>query len=246
MTALFPRFGQIALLLFFVFSTTTVTAATYTVGGEGADYPTLEALRTSSRLQDGDTIVLNGDDNSLTTEFYSDNFIFQGTGKISPAPSGNRLVNGTLTLDSDSLEFTGFRGYSGGVARATTNITGGTNTFTGNSAGLYGGAIYGITTISGGTNTFVGNSSASYGGAIYGDTIITGGTNIFSDNNCNTNGSGIRGGAAILADSIDITGGTNTFSNNSSLYYANTYDGTPSSWGSVGHFPQHIPLFPVE
>ena len=44
------------------------TAATYTVG-PGGDYETLEALRTSGVLQNGDTIVMNGDDMSLTNCF---------------------------------------------------------------------------------------------------------------------------------------------------------------------------------
>ena len=58
-------FAFVVLLLLSSLLSTSLTAATYTVGGAGADYATLNALRLSGILTDGDTIVLNGNDFSL-------------------------------------------------------------------------------------------------------------------------------------------------------------------------------------
>jgi len=50
-------------------SPVSLIAETYIVGGVGANFPNLEALRTSGILQDGDTIVLNANDSSLQGAF---------------------------------------------------------------------------------------------------------------------------------------------------------------------------------
>ena len=138
---------SVAALMCLLLLPTIATAATYTVG-DGGDYANLEALRTSGILQDGDTIDLNGDDNSMTNSF-TNSLTFKGSGVISPAASTSRFFYGTdktLTIDSDALEFKNF------------------------SVNGYGGAFYGNVVISGGTNTFSDNSTRSgaayYGGAI--------------------------------------------------------------------------------
>ena len=107
MNALSSRLGLLAVLLALLLPATVVAQNTWIVGGAGANYATLEALRLSGVLQDGDTIVLNGNDNSLTRAFGTNNLTFQGTGRISPAGDywSARLSHstGTVTLDSDSL-----------------------------------------------------------------------------------------------------------------------------------------------
>ena len=139
----------VAALMCVLLLPTIATAATYTVG-DGGDYVNLEALRTSGVLQDGDTIVLNGDDNSMTNSF-TNSLTIKGSGVISPAASLSRFSYGTaktLTIDSDALEFKNFsiNGYGGAIYTNTVLISGGTNTFLNNStrsgAGYGGGAIY--------------------------------------------------------------------------------------------------------
>jgi len=193
------------------------TAATYTVG-EGGDYATLELLRTSGDLANGDTIVLNGDDNSLRGSF-TNILTFQGTGKITPA-TFVKFSTGTTMINSDSLELSGYRASTnGGVIVGATTINGGKNTFSDNSAatgtGYSGGVIYGTTNIIDGDNTFAGNRALSTGGAIYGNTSITGGENTFMGNS-----SGAHGGA-IQQNNYNgsfLSGGINTFAKNTAVY----------------------------
>jgi len=224
--ALFSRLGQLAALLLFLSSAPTVMAAIYTVGGAGANYANLEALRVSGVLKDGDTIVLNRNDTSLQGAFTTD-ITFQGSGRILPAASvsffynANVYANGVLTLDSGSLDFSSF---TTGVIRAReVNITGGTNMFFDNKAANEGGAIYAFralsdgpvarVTISGGTNTFSGNTvDIGNGGAIAvsGTLNILDGTNSFYNNTASS-----MGGAIYVSGSNDsISGGLNTFSGN--------------------------------
>ena len=232
-------------------------AATYIVGGAGADYVNLEALRTSGVLQDGDTIIINADDNSLTTGF-TNTLIIKGKGKISPIVPrsffrstedgyGTRIKD--ITLNSDSLEFSGFEttgttgversggaiyasnaSISGGTNTFSNNsadgggaihgdsatISGGTNTFSDNTAGYDGGAIANMyVSITGGENTFSGNTAGIRGGAITGDVTIYDGINMFSDNVAGTLYDNIAGGGgAIAGGDVTINGGTNTFSDN--------------------------------
>jgi len=54
------RFPVVAALLLLLFSATTVAQTTYTVGGAGANYSSLNALRQANVMRDGDTIVLRG------------------------------------------------------------------------------------------------------------------------------------------------------------------------------------------
>ena len=230
MNVVFSRLGLI-IALFLFFSIATVTAATYTVGGAGADYATLEALRTSGQLQDGDTIVLNGDDNSLTAPF-TNTLTIKGMGKVSPT-SSTGFINASgknVTIDSDSLEFNGFNssnGNSGVIHGSSVSLSGGINIFTNNSAvgvsykeGWYtvykegsGGAIWSGTdvNVTGGINTFAGNMATDFGGAIYGgDTVtLSGGTNTFTGNSAH------YGGAIGSNNNVTLSGGTNTFTDNS-------------------------------
>ncbi len=225
-----------------------LTAAEYTVG-PGGSYANLEALRTATGvLKNGDTIVMNGDDNSLTEAFTQANLTFGGSGKITSSAAYwdlnqfymNFSTDSTLTIDSDSLEFSNFE--NGLIGTSTTNIRGGTNiftgnssynggaiggdiatisdgknTFTGNSAGGQGGAIYGHdgVTLSGGENTFIGNAASYDGGAIYSiyNVTISGGKNTFTGNSVLLNG-----GAICSSDNISLSGGTNTFTGNSAGY----------------------------
>ena len=230
----------LAVLFILISLSATVSAATHTVGGDGADYATLEDLRTAPGvLQNGDTIVLNGDDNSLTTSFTQGNLTFKGSGTITPMPTSQRNVSYFSTIDSDSLVFTGFHLVSGtgGVFNEGATITGGQNTFSDNAA-YQGGAIHGSTNIiNGGTNSFSGNSATNSGGAIFGGTTINGGTNLFSDNSADGAGGAIynttnitggrntfsdnwarSGGGAIAGNNITLSGGTNTFTGNTAYY----------------------------
>ena len=207
----------ISLLVFVIvlLSAVGATAETYTVGGTDAAYATLETLRTSDVLADGDTIILNADDSSLEKAF-TNTLTIQGTGKISSATLSDRFFGndvGNVTLDSVSLGFSGFSDsaiFADGIS-----IMGGANTFSGNTAMSYGGgaikAVYENVNISGGTNTFSNNQADSFGGAIYafGDVNITGGTNFFSENVAKTSGGAIASGFG-----VQITGGTNTFFGN--------------------------------
>jgi len=81
---IFSNYGQFSTCrpLGFLFSATVVAQNTYTVGGAGANFPTLEALRTSGVLQDGDTVVLNRNDISLTAPF-TNTLTLQGAGLTS-------------------------------------------------------------------------------------------------------------------------------------------------------------------
>ena len=204
-------------VLFLFLPTASISAATYYVG-ENGDYATLELLRTSGVLADGDTIVLNKDDNSLRGSF-TNTLTFQGTGSISRATSvkffNNTTANGDITIDSGSLAFRNFPGTGssngGAISARRVEILNGTNTFSGNSASNWGGALYasnGIL-ISGGENIFSGNV-ANWGGALgSGNTTITGGTNLFTGNSA-------RSSFGAICGNTTISGGTNTFSGNSS------------------------------
>ncbi|MCL2711565.1 MAG: PEP-CTERM sorting domain-containing protein [Planctomycetaceae bacterium] len=226
----------LALASVLILCAAAVTAEEYKVG-LGETYETLEALCLANVLQNNDIVVLNGDDNSLTAPFSGFTYpypslTFRGTGKITPANQSVQFLTspygGTFTFAFDSLEFSGFESAtdSGGVINgANTTITGGTNTFSDNSARHFGGAIYGSNvTLSGGTNEFTGNSSAR-GGAIYGGTTvnINDGTNLFSGN-MDTNSSG--GGGAIYGYTTNIRGGKNTFSDNVSNYFGGAICGS--------------------
>jgi predicted outer membrane repeat protein len=216
--------GPFALAIFLAISVNTATvAATIHTVGPGEAYATLNALRLAGVLQNGDTVVLTGDDSSLTAAF-STNLIFTGTGTITPASSNVRLTTGTVTFAAglsdpiNPLVFSGFRPSSGnaGVAVTTGNITfsGGTNTFSGNSSASWGGVFYNQSgtnvTLSGGTNTFSGNTAGNNGGAIHtGYTVINGGVNTFSGNT-----SSAQGGAIYSWNGTTISGGTNWFSGN--------------------------------
>ena len=210
MNSLFSRFGLIAATLVFLSTTAIVTAATYTVGGTGANFPTLEALRTSGVLQDGDTIVLNRNDNSFTAPF-ANTLTIKGAGNISS--TSTRFFgdsNKDVTLNSNSLEFSG----RASITARNIEIASGTNTFSDNNwaatENARGGAINGTTIITDGFNTFSGNLAGpnigGSGGAIFGNTILAGGTNLFYGN------SAWFGGA--ICGNVDITGGINTFADN--------------------------------
>jgi len=220
MRVLFSRFGLSAIFLVFLSSATTIAQTTYTVGGAGANYATLEQLRTSGVLRDGDTIILNANDNSLRGSL-SNTVTIQGSGRITPAVATNFIDhprrNSSITLDSGSLEFSGFSAHWGGVLHAdTVSIAGGRNSFFNNMSNSWGGVINaseGVATISGGTNTFVGNTSFVGGGAItneFDGVFITGGTNMFFGNTAAHEG----GGAIFTDNEFAITGGTNTFVGN--------------------------------
>ena len=226
----------VAALIAVLLSSPLAMAATYTVGGDGADYANLEALRLSSVLRDGDTIILNGNDNSLTASF-ANSFTLQGSGVISPANSNLRFLNNTsktITLNSDSVEFKDFRS-TGAIYGNGVTLSGGTNTFTDNTA-TYGGAIYSLSTtaINGGINTFTGNQSTgvSSGGAIYssGTITISGGTNTFSNNTATYTG------GAIQSSSVTINGGTNIFSENTAIAGGAISGSTVTLSGGVNTF----------
>ncbi len=192
-----------------------LTAAEYTVG-PGGSYANLEALRTATGvLQSGDTIILNGDDNSLTRRFGVASLTFKGSGVIRPAASNSNIMysSGNITLDSNSLEFRNFQWNDDGGVFCGNNVvlSGGTNTFTNNSANGMGGAIASSTylTLSGGTNTFTGNS-ARYGGGAIGSyhVVLSGGTNTFTNNSTNGLGGAIytdEGQVVLMATNGDIT-----------------------------------------
>jgi len=211
-------------------------AAEYTVGGAGANYANLEALRTSGVLKDGDTIVLNRNDTSLLGAFTTNNLTFKGTGRILPAASvgfySNTTANGIITLgtsmpNSDSLDFSSFT--TSVIYARTVNIVGGTNSFYDNTTPRGAISVQGSgarVNISGGTNSFYDNSGGN-GGAIYGGVNISGGTNSFSGNTVTGSGSG--GAINGAGDTIIITGGINTFTGNvaSGIWYGGDgwYDG---------------------
>ena len=228
MNVLFSRLaGSLALAVLFLISSATVVAQNTWTVGPGGQFSTLEQLRNardaSNRVlfRDGDTIVLNRNDTSLQGAFAQVNLTFRGTGRILPAGSNsfynNNNINGNVTLNSNSFEFSGFT--NGVITARDVNIVGGSNAFIRNTAG----AIRGNTNISGGTNTFSANTitNSPYtndsGGAIRGSTTITGGTNTFSDNTViaptNTSFTSNCSGGAIRG-STTITGGTNTFTDN--------------------------------
>ncbi|MCL2710214.1 MAG: hypothetical protein FWE95_04980, partial [Planctomycetaceae bacterium] len=205
-----------------LFLAPSLSAATYTVGGAGANYATLEALRASGVLQDGDIVILSNiddNDNSLTRTFATTTLTLRGTGNI--LGTGNNIHIFTsdtknLTFDSSSLQFSGFRagaGTNGAVVVANTvTFSGGTNTFFNNEAGHTGGVIFASEAIiNGGTNVFRDNRSNDTGGAIWvsREILVTGGTNTFTSNNA-------MGGGAFRNQqgTIGITGGTNTFAGN--------------------------------
>jgi len=215
--------GPFALAIFLAISVSTATVAAIHTVGPGETYATLNALRLAGVLQNGDTIVLNGDDSSLTAAFTA-NLTFTGSGIISPASSNVRLSTGAVTFAADPsdpaapLVFSGFKPSSGnaGVAVTTGNITfsGGKNTFSGNSSASWGGVFYNQSgtnvTLSGGTNTFSNNTAGNNGGAIHtGYTVITGGENTFSGNT-----SAAQGGAIYSWNGTTISNGTNLFSGN--------------------------------
>ena len=81
MSTLFSRLTgclALAVLLVFLSSSASVTAATYTVGGAGANYATLEALRTSGVLRDGDTIILNVVEKTILCRILRENILKEG------------------------------------------------------------------------------------------------------------------------------------------------------------------------
>lgn len=177
-------------------------ATTYEVG-TGKTYANLEALRLAAvnlavTWDDGDEIVLFGDDNSLIAEFdfNGKSIKMSGIGIISPSTTSNFSTTGSsvpaiLTLDKDSsISFEGFKGFLNGTTK-------------------YGGAIYsrGDVTISS-TSTFS-NNSANEGGAIYarGDVTISG-TSTFSGNSQTTPSGGAiysEGNVTLIADTGNIT-----------------------------------------
>ncbi|MCL2710146.1 MAG: PEP-CTERM sorting domain-containing protein [Planctomycetaceae bacterium] len=212
----------VALLILFA---PTATADVF-LPRTGQTFDNLEALRIARNasnqliLQSGDTIVLNGDDNSLTAPFGTHDLKFQGTGKISPSPGAAiRLFHqgaSNFTFNSDSLEFSGFTNNTGhgGMfhGNGSGTISGGINTFTGNTTRDDGGVfvINGTIYISGGTNTFSANSAGTHGGALSGTINISGGTNTFSGNTA----AGSGGAMVASGRPVSITGGTNTFTDN--------------------------------
>ena len=206
--------------------TSVAHAANYDVG-TGKTYTTLKSLQAAkgASWNDGDTITLYSDDNSLIAPFNfgSKNITLRGSGKITPDTGSNirfALGSGKITIDSVSLEFNGFfTTAAGGVFAADPNvrleISGGTNKFNGNKAiggdTSNGAVIYteNRVDISGGTNTFTANEVTGYGGVIRASIFsISDGTNLFTDNFAE------RGGGAVWGQTINISGGTNTFERN--------------------------------
>ena len=237
MRTLFSRFYFIAALVVLLLSPVTVAQTTYTVG-PGQRYTTLEALRTSGVLRDGDIIVLNRDDSSLRGGFVN-TLTFQGDGRISSAFSDrffSSSVTSTTPQNDVTLNFgsSTFNGYTappsgerletGGVIYArNVNILNGINTFSNNRA-ISGGAIAatggvgnGRVNIFNGTNTFSSNNATVSGGGAIGarEVSIDGGLNTFNSNRSTTvSNSNVGGGAINATTRVHISDGTNRFSDN--------------------------------
>ena len=233
-----PGYQALA-ILFFVLAASAAHAANYDVG-QSQTYTTLEALRTNRQRpawQDGDTITLHGNDNSLRGEFDfgGAEVQIQGSGKIMPsgkagtfrfASTGDAPIT-VIPGDGQTLTFEGFgnidssgRVINAGGSAVTLGDFGsiGTLVFE-NNQGNGGGAIFGdMVTIIDGTNLFANNaangdggeSTAGLGGAIYANTLvtITAGTNTFISNT-----TGIHGGA-IYSGEVTIIDGRNVFESN--------------------------------
>jgi len=124
--------------------------------------------------------------------------------------------------------------YAGGAIYGNNVVTlsGGTNTFTDNSADYDGGAIYGwAVTLSGGKNEFTGNEAGGVGGAIYGWAVtLSGGKNTFSGNSA-----GYAGGA-IFGRNVTLSGGKNTFSGNLEGAIVNEVGGAVTLSGGKNSF----------
>lgn len=195
--------------------------------GKGGQYKDIETLRSSGVLQDGDTIVLNGDDGSLTAPF-TNTLTISGKGVISPNSSRQFFASSSknITIDSDALKFSNFLTTNNGGAIYGNNVTfaNGINTFDRNSARTFGGAIYGGDWTSGkgsvsfynGINTFSNNTASDRGGAVVAgnNVILSGGTNTFTNNSAISNSSAFGNGGAIYSRNVTLSGGTNTFTGN--------------------------------
>ncbi|MGL6227193.1 MAG: PEP-CTERM sorting domain-containing protein [Thermoguttaceae bacterium] len=121
------------------------------------------------------------------------------------------IIGGTNTFTKN----TATHGSGGAIySYYGTTLSGGMNSFSGNTSGESGGAIYGNynTTITGGTNSFSGNTARGAGGAIYSNygTTISGGVNSFSGNTAEES----DGGAIYGNYGTTISGGANTFAGN--------------------------------
>ncbi len=203
------------LSLVLLLSPAAAFAANYTVPSQA--YPTLNALCTDSGItwQNGDTITITGSDASLTApfDFGAASITISGYGGlIRPSVPGISFIsNSTGSVNINGLSLRGFSsGINGGaISGANVTISGGTNSFYGNSATAYGGAIYGATTISGGSTSFINNSATTGGGAIDGNTVnISGGSTSFINNSAPF-------GGAIDGNTVTISGGSTSFINNS-------------------------------
>ena len=192
-------------------------ARIYTVGGEGANYATLQELLddhvAQAFLEDGDTIVWNGGDETLYGCFEN-SLTFQGKGgKVTPSgwggfadSYGRRWVGKDgldITFETDSLTLSGFQTTV--IDAKSVTIKSGINTFANNVEG-YGVIGANSVSLTGGQNTFTGNLRAI---CSTGNVTLSGGTNTFANNS--TTGSG----GAINTSNLNIIGGTNEFTGNS-------------------------------
>jgi autotransporter-associated beta strand protein/predicted outer membrane repeat protein len=214
-------------------------------------YATLEALRGDvPTLQDGDIVILGGDDSSLAQQFFGASgagFTFQGSGTITPtgthrfASTDGPINPNALKIDGTldgTLTFDGFAHTSGdGGAFFIANLEGISNATFLNNDGGRGGAVMATGNSTGGiiNSTFSNNKARSLsiyqpgdGGAVYVGNNFSGGisNSDFSDNSTTSNGGAVHVDYN-FTDGISNSG----FSNNSAtsaggaVYVGNDFSG---------------------
>ena len=97
----------VSLAILLALPTAATAQVTYNIGGPLEDFSTLEVLRNTGALRDNDTIVLNGDDDSLTGSLTTTMTLKGPGGVISPA-AGVRFFNNNARACS-KLVWTRFR-----------------------------------------------------------------------------------------------------------------------------------------
>ena len=112
----------------------------YTV--PGTPYATLQELRQAVVLAPGDSIILAGDDSSLTDSFIFDAgaVTITGSGTITPNASAYlfaKIISGAITINGtgEGLVFSAFDRLSAITINAGSLTLSGTNTFEKNAAG---------------------------------------------------------------------------------------------------------------